>query len=171
MRTTGRQGRSRWVAAAACAVLAATFTGTSTGVGTAAEPRPTLVYLVALTPLEGSAETGSAEVNGLVYPRSIAQLVNASKTVNELEYHLGRHWKSFQATVGLRDDSPSGGTLSFVVSLDGTPAHQTELSVGQAGNIAVDVGGAFRMKLTVTYSGQDWRAYYGVWGDARLTAS
>ncbi|MER5730284.1 NPCBM/NEW2 domain-containing protein [Streptomyces sp. NPDC002138] len=92
--------------------------------------------------------------------------------MSKFEYHLGRHWKSFLATVGQRDDSPTGGTLSFEVSLDGTPVHRTELTVGQSRNITLNIVGAFRMTLTVTGPGPTGGAvYYGVWGNARLTTS
>ncbi|MFI8277860.1 NPCBM/NEW2 domain-containing protein [Streptomyces sp. NPDC085929] len=172
MSTTGQKGRMlRRAAVAACAVLAATFTGTTTGVGTAAEPRPDVVYLIAAAPLDGSVVRGGAEVNGRAYPRSIVQRVGPADPVNQVEYHLGRHWKSFLATVGLRDDSPTGGTVSFEVSLDRTPVHRTELTVGQSRDIVVDIGGAFRMKLTVTGPGWQGGINYGAWGDARLTTS
>lgn len=174
MNTTGQRGKMRRRAAvAACAVLAATFTGTTTGVGAAAEPRPGVLYLAdapAGSARQRRARQRRGQRTGL--PRSVIQYVTSSEAVNVFEYHLGRHWKSFLATVGQRDDSPTGGTLSFEVSLDGTPVHRTELTVGQSRNIAVNIAGAFRMKLTVTGPGPNGGIiYYGVWGNAQLTTS
>lgn len=90
--------------------------------------------------------------------------------MNEVEYNLGRDWKEFRATIGLRDDSPTGGELSFQVATDGGKQLYSEsVSLGEEQQIDLNVDGALRLKLTVTYAGQDPNYIYGTWGNAQLT--
>lgn len=129
-------------------------------------------YLNEMDPLTSTAgvDTSAATVNGKGFPRSITQTVSAGGAVNEAEYNLDRHWNHFNATIGLRDDSPSGGQLTFEVSADGKPLYKQVVTLGETQDVNLDLNGALRLKLTVTYSGQDTTYYYGTWGDAVLQA-
>jgi hypothetical protein len=128
-------------------------------------------YLSDLDPLDSTqgVDTSTAEINGKGFARSVTLIVNAAGPVNSAEYNLGRHWDSYSATVGLRDDSPTGGKLTFEVSVDGKQEYIETIPLGKVQQIDLSVKDALRMKLTVTYSGQDaGRSYYGSWGNARL---
>lgn len=128
-------------------------------------------YLSDLDPLTSTqgVDTSTVEINGEGFARSVTLLVNAAGPVASAEYNLGRHWETFSATVGLRDDSPTGGKLTFEVSVDGKQKYGQAIPLGTSREISLDVNGALRLKLTVTYSGQDaGSSYYGSWGDARL---
>lgn len=172
MSVTGQKNKMfRRAVVTMCASLAVTFTGTTGGVATAAAPTAD-VYLADGAPMSGKVIRGEAEVNGQFYPRSVVQWTG--DILNEglvAEYHLGRHWRTFLATVGLRDDSPTGCVLTFEVSLDGTPAYRTELSVGQAQNATVNITDAYRMKLAISPGRGSPTFCYGAWGEARLTNS
>ncbi|MFD3999072.1 NPCBM/NEW2 domain-containing protein [Streptomyces sp. NPDC058583] len=129
------------------------------------------VYLGDVEPLTSTrgVDVGAAEVNGKGYARSVTLWVNQAGPFSELEYNLGRDWKSFKATVGLRDDSPSGGNVTFEVAVDGRTVYTKTVALGQTQEVNVDAQDALRLKLTVTYSGEDATSdYYGTWGDARL---
>ncbi|MGW9432769.1 NPCBM/NEW2 domain-containing protein [Streptomyces decoyicus] len=128
-------------------------------------------YLSDLEPLMSTqgVDNGAATVNGAGFPRSVSLSVNAAGPVNEAEYNIGRQWPKFRATIGLRDDSPTGGQLSFEIRADGKSIFKRSVSLGQAQDVSLDLNGALRLKLTLTYSGQDSaNYYYGTWGEARL---
>ncbi|MFF0087669.1 NPCBM/NEW2 domain-containing protein [Streptomyces canus] len=128
-------------------------------------------YLSELEPLTSTqgVDTSSADVNGKGFARSVTLTANAAGPVNSAEYNLGRHWSTFTATVGLRDDSPTGGSLAFEVMVDGTRKYRMVINLGESQDVKLDVSDALRLKLTVTYTGQDTgNAYYGSWGDAHL---
>lgn len=131
---------------------------------------PARKYLSDAEPVASTrgADTGAAEVNGKGFARSITVWVNQGGPVSELEYNLGRDWKFFRATIGLRDDSPSGGRLTFEVVVDGEAVYKKTLPLGQTQEVNVRTQGALRLKLTVTDTGEDTSDCYGTWGDARL---
>ncbi|MBL1094195.1 MULTISPECIES: NPCBM/NEW2 domain-containing protein [Streptomyces] len=123
-----------------------------------------------LTSTEG-VDNSAATVNGVGFPRSVTQAVNSGAPTNEAEYNIGRRWNKFKATVGLRDDSPTGGKLTFEVSADGKSIYKKTTALGQTQNVTLNLNGALRLKLTVTYSGQDpSNYYYGTWGNAELVS-
>ncbi|WNZ06185.1 NPCBM/NEW2 domain-containing protein [Streptomyces sp. 11x1] len=130
-------------------------------------------YLSDLTPLTSSqgVDTSAVEINGEGFARSVTLIANAAGPVNSVEYNLSRHWDMFSATIGLRDDSPTGGKLTFEVSVDGKQEYSETVPLGRSQKIELDLSNALRMKLTVTYSGQDaGSSYYGSWGNARLSS-
>jgi hypothetical protein len=130
-------------------------------------------YLSDLDPLKSTqgVDTSTVEINGEGFAQSVTLIVNAAGPVNSAEYNLGRHWDRFSATAGLRDDSPTGGKLTFEVSVDGKQEYSQMIPLGKSQKVDLDVSNALRLKLTVTYSGQDaGSSYYGSWANARLQA-
>jgi hypothetical protein len=128
-------------------------------------------YLSDVDPLTSTqgVDTSAVEINGEGFPRSVTLIASAAGPVNSAEYNLGRHWGRFSATAGLRDDSPTGGKLTFEVSVDGKQEFSETIPLGNSQEIDLDVSHALRLKLTVTYSGQDsGSSHYGSWGNARL---
>ncbi|MFE5596856.1 NPCBM/NEW2 domain-containing protein [Streptomyces sp. NPDC056549] len=130
-------------------------------------------YLSELEPLTSTAgvDASAAEINGKGFARSVTLTANAGGPVGSAEYHLGRQWKAFYATVGLRDDSPSGGALTFEVTVDGTQKYREEIALGESKIIKLGVANALRLKLSITYTGESSDYYYGSWGDAKLEGS
>ncbi|MDQ0595694.1 hypothetical protein QF037_000039 [Streptomyces canus] len=155
--------------------MTVTETATPTADNTSTSPAPpsaaTSLYLSDVDPLTSTqgVDTGSAEVNGHGHPRSVTLTASAGGPVNEVEYNLGRHWKNFTATIGLRDDSPTRSKLTFQVSADEKQLFSRSVSLGEDYKIDLDVGEALRLKLTITYADQDSNYVYGTWGDAKLT--
>lgn len=141
-----------------------TFTGSAT-------PPSQARYLSELEPLTSTrgVDTSTAEINGKGFARSVTLTANAAGPVNFAEYNLGRHWHTFTATVGLRDDSPTAGSLTFEVAIDGTREYREQIRLGESRNVELDVSNALRLKMTITYTGEDaGGVYYGSWGDAQL---
>jgi hypothetical protein len=150
-----------------------TVTASETSVPTSS-PASQSRYLSELEPLTSTqgVDTSAVEINGKGFARSVTLTANAAGPVNSAEYNLGRHWHTFTATVGLRDDSPTGGTLTFEVVIDGTREYRETIRLGESQAVRLDVSGALRLKLTVTYTGHDaGNVYYGSWGDAGLKSS
>jgi len=152
-----------------------TVTVTESDSSVSAEPDSTsptsqTQYLGELDPLSstGSVDVGAAEINGRGYPRSLTLAADGASPVNSLEYNLGRHWRVFSATIGLRDDFLTGGSLTFEADIDGTQKYKKKVSLGESEEIRLDLNNSLRLKLTVTYDGQDLGNYYGSWGDAQI---
>ncbi|MEU4039063.1 NPCBM/NEW2 domain-containing protein [Streptomyces collinus] len=132
-------------------------------------------YLQDLEPLSSSngVNTGSAQVNGKNYDRSIFLAIDKSSIPeDDAEYNLGRHWRTMQASIGLRDDSPTGSRASFEVFADGKSINKMTLGLGESKNLSLDITNVLRMKIEVTYSSTTDISSdcYAVWGDARLNA-
>ena len=128
-------------------------------------------YISELDPLasSGGVYTGAAEINGRGFVRSVTLGANAAGPVSFAEYNLGRQWNRFFATVGLRDDSPTGGSLTFEIVVDGSKEYEKEVPLGETRVVDVEVKKALRMKVSITYAGQDaGNYYYGSWGNAML---
>ncbi|MFD4033474.1 NPCBM/NEW2 domain-containing protein [Streptomyces sp. NPDC058637] len=130
-------------------------------------------YLVDVTPLtdEYGATKGSADVRDRTLPQSISMRVDKySLPVNQVEYNLGSRWKQFDATIGVHNDSPTGGRLTFEVSADGSSLFRKELAKGQLRELHVKIEDTQTLKLKVTFTaGEYYNDYsFGVWGDARL---
>ncbi|MEU3338359.1 NPCBM/NEW2 domain-containing protein [Streptomyces sp. NPDC006668] len=150
----------------------ATATTTPDTTNSPSRSNTTNAYLNEMVPLTSTqgVDTSTAEVNGHGYPRSVTLTASAGGPVNEVEYNIGRRWNRFKATIGLRDDSPTGSNLTFEVSIDEKRIYKKLSPVGEDRVIDLNVKGALRLKLTVTYAGQDSNYIYGTWGDAQLNA-
>ncbi|MFF9623738.1 NPCBM/NEW2 domain-containing protein [Streptomyces griseosporeus] len=151
--------------------MTVTASGTSETTGETTGEAAQSRYLSELDPLTATqgVDTSTAEINGTGFARSVTLTANAAGPVNSAEYNLGRHWTTFIATVGLRDDSPTGGSLTFEAAVDGTRKFRETIHLGASREVKLDVRDALRLKLTVSYTGQDAaNLYYGSWGDAQL---
>jgi hypothetical protein len=153
----------------------ATITVTESESSVLAEPDSTsptsqTQYLGELEPVTstGSVNVGPAEINGRGYPRSVTLAADGASPVDSVEYNLGRNWRIFSAAIGLRDDSLTGGSLTFEVAVDGTQKYKKKIPLGESQEIKLDLNNALRLKLTVTYDGKDLGNYYGSWGDVQI---
>jgi hypothetical protein len=134
---------------------------------------PESLNLVEVDPLSSSygIETGSADVAGKTFPQSVSLRVDKNSIpTNDAEYTLGGKWKRFDAAIGVREDSPTGGRLTFQVLTDGTPLYSQELAKGEPKEIHLKVSGVQTLKIKVSFTaGEYYNNYsYGVWGDARV---
>lgn len=144
-----------------------------TGTGASSESAGSVQYLEDLEPLSSSngVDTGSEEVSGQNYDRSVSLRIDKSSIPeNDAEYNLGRHWRTMQVVIGLRDDSPTGCRAQFEVFADGKSINSTTLGLGRSQNLNFDVSNVLRLKIEVTYAAAtDVSSYcYAVWGDAHM---
>ena len=108
-------------------------------------------------------------MSGKTYPNSIYNLKWYDGYANEVSFDLGRSWQSFNATIGLRDDSDAGGSVTFQVFKDGALALTETATLGQAIPIHVDVSNVLRLRIRASTpadgpEGEGW----AVWGSAHV---
>jgi hypothetical protein len=128
--------------------------------------RPVVHYLAALTPISGNTESGTQRIANTDYPNSIFFDYCTGYSEDVIEFHLGKQYRRFQATIGLSDETPSGRNGTFQVLADGRVLAAETVLVGRAKTLDVGVSDRQRLILRTgcSRSGDSVR----VWGDARL---
>ncbi|MBO0654052.1 NPCBM/NEW2 domain-containing protein [Streptomyces triculaminicus] len=114
---------------------------------------------------------GSVDLRGRTYPQSVSLRVDRDTLpANDVEYSLGGSWKRFVATIGVSDDSPTGGSLTFELNGDNRILYMQQLSKGDPRELRFAVAGMQTLKLKVKFTRGEYYDNYshGVWGDARL---
>jgi hypothetical protein len=119
-----------------------------------------------------------SDVNGRTYHRNVVIegwdnfLCDWRSAYSQIEYNLGRKYRRFTATIGLRDDTPTNRSVRFDVYGDGpTPLKSKTVKFGESFPIKVDVTNVLRLKLRVTYvSGDAWDTY-SVWASPLVSAN
>lgn len=126
-------------------------------------------YLADLTPVSGNVNvyTGDASVNGNDCLNSVTLYMTLGGSTSAA-YNIERQWRSLEATVGLRDDSPQKAEYEFQVFADGNPIYSHLFGLGQSQHIRLNIVGVLRLELRATLVGDLYDAY-GVWGNAELT--
>jgi hypothetical protein len=99
---------------------------------------------------DGEYRTGPQTVNAKRYERTLYLWEDEDEigcADGALTYQLDRHYRRFEATVGLNDDSASGAEGVFTVLVDGKKQAAQTIGVGSTLRVTADVTGAFRMTL------------------------
>ncbi|MGQ0774678.1 MAG: NPCBM/NEW2 domain-containing protein [Pseudonocardiales bacterium] len=129
------------------------------------------VSLTDLKPVEGSAQTGPQRVNTRSYSDTVYQYSDCRKK-SRATYQLDRSYNFFEAIVGPSDDSQSNHTVVFEITVDGREVRKDQVAVGESRTIRADVGGGYRMTISVisegVCSGGDLEA---VWAEPTLTST
>jgi hypothetical protein len=132
-------------------------------------PTPVTTYLDALTPISGNPERGTWSINGKIYPHSIGTGICFGEREHTVEYNLGKTYRTFKATIGLRDDTETGTRVRFQVLRDGVPYLSRDLGLGQSTPIVVPVQGVLRLRLVATLLNDKGQCGpSSAWGEARL---
>jgi hypothetical protein len=126
-------------------------------------PGPT--YLADLTTVSGGFGTGSVEIDGTTYGRSIwSRWLSSDETA---EYNLGRHYRRFVATIGILDDASTDAASTFELRADGVAIYTRRLTLGQ--HVVVNVPVTHRLRLAVTLRDNQGGNCRAGWGNARLS--
>ncbi|MFE1892655.1 NPCBM/NEW2 domain-containing protein [Streptomyces microflavus] len=110
-----------------------------------------------------SFTAGALTVNNRDYPATLYAF-EAERT-----WQLGREYKTFTASAGVSDATPSGDVITFTVQLDDGVAKEFTMAPGDTvKKVSLDISGVFRIKLTVqeSFSTQEG---YGAWIDPTIT--
>ncbi|MFC9008032.1 NPCBM/NEW2 domain-containing protein [Streptomyces microflavus] len=110
-----------------------------------------------------SFTAGALTVNNRDYPATLYAFEA------ERIWQLGREYKTFTATAGVSDATPSGDVITFTVQLDDGVAKKFTMAPGDTvKKVSLNISGVFRIKLTVqeSFSTQEG---YGAWIDPTIT--
>ncbi|MER0430020.1 NPCBM/NEW2 domain-containing protein [Streptomyces microflavus] len=110
-----------------------------------------------------SFTAGALTVNNRDYPATLYAF-EAERT-----WQLGREYKTFTATAGVSDATPSGDVITFTVQLDDGVAKEFTMAPGDTvKKVSLNISGVFRIKLTVQESFSTHEGY-GAWIDPTIT--
>lgn len=91
------------------------------------------------------------------------------------EWNLGYKCKTFRATIGLDDGSPSGSSVAFVNVVDDVETNWGTLGNGASQSVELDITSMFRLRLEDHYvtgpTGSGPATILGVWGNAQILCS
>ncbi|WP_327173793.1 NPCBM/NEW2 domain-containing protein [Streptomyces sp. NBC_01335] len=110
-----------------------------------------------------SFTTGALTVNNHEYPATL-YAYEAERT-----WQLGREYRTFTATAGVSDSTPSGDVITFTVQVDDAVVKELQMRAGDpVKKVSIPVSGAFRIKLTAQESFSTQNGY-GAWIDPVVT--
>lgn len=107
--------------------------------------------------------TGTVQIAGQTYTQS-AHLDRCS--LCSVEYVLGTDWTTFEAVIGLTDDSREGAQVTFRMYADSALVHDDTLSRNETEEISIDVEGVLHLKLEAERL--DSHGGTAVWADPTL---
>ena len=85
-------------------------------------------------------------------------------------FDLGKKWKTFTATVGLRDGAPAFGSVVFCVLGDGKELHRSSaLRVGTRAELNVSVAGVKRIELVTEGAEGNAHGAWSIWAEPRVS--
>lgn len=103
-------------------------------------------------------------IDGKVYPKGLYAHADSSYV-----FPLNGGWRTFTATVGLRDGADSQGSAVFTVSGDGRELHRTPIiRPGGSKEIRLDVAGVKSLELRATGGEGHNRNAWSIWVDPKI---
>jgi hypothetical protein len=149
---------------------------TATGAPTGSEYLPELFVDSDSAASTGSARSGTFSTNGIEYPHSIqttAGCFNDDGGDFWADYDLGRNFRTFTATVGLRDDCDADESVTWRVEADGVAIASGAARLGESQELELDVDGVLRLRLLMNEPDAPRKSCLGdrlwlVWGAATV---
>lgn len=142
---------------------------------TAAQPPQHAIWLESLDVSKISQEYGTPaacksvdghplKIGGVLYPHGIGTHANSEWYIN-----LNGAATRFESIVGVDDETDRRGSITYEVWVDGKRAAETKvLRGGESQLISVDLTGAKKLVLVVTYGGDDNQWDHADWAGAML---
>jgi hypothetical protein len=110
--------------------------------------------LTNLTPVERSSgwSTGGLTMNAKEYSKAwiFAGDSYNCDSARAVEFDLGRAYKTFDATVGTRDDTNANVRYDYRVLVDGVQKASGTAQLGSTKSLSISVKGALRLRLEAT---------------------
>ena len=120
-----------------------------------------------------NGETGATDGNpitlqGVLFEKGLGVHANG-----QVAFDLGGAYSRFRSTIGLDDETGSGGSVIFRVMADGALLYESPVMLGDSANIEVDVSVANRNRLVleVLDAGDGNGLDHADWAFARLTSA
>lgn len=133
------------------------------------------VLVTDLEPVTGSStvHSGPQRLNTRSYTDTVYQNLRCNK--QSLIYQLDRRYGYFEATIGPSDDSRSGYTVFFTVTVDDREVLKEQVAVGESRPIRADVSGGYRMTISVISDRLEGQCpssnVIAVWAEPRVTSN
>ena len=187
-RRVGKKGQ--WVKVATAAVSTGTMSGTgiATGVGknswrfTAVVDKVRYSSRVVTTPVYGwfflsdldsvdsdGGYEGSWSIGGKSYSKSVGG--DGSSATDWIEYNLSYRCITLDAYYGIGDDSQSGTTADFYVTLDGARSFIGSKGLGSATHLTLDTSTRLRVRLEMDPTNADQPDGSWAFGNAKVLCS
>lgn len=147
--------------------------------GTSATSRVTVLewhYLSDLQIVSGSfycTDLGPVEINGANYLHSVftnCGITHAGDS-GSLDYNLARKCKTFNATLGLRDDSDPNVAVTLTVAADGATLRSADEALGEATSVTTNISGHLRLTIGYVLGTDESNSHNGLhpaFGNARI---
>lgn len=120
-----------------------------------------------------SVNSGPRRVNTRPYSDTLYQYAYCGDK-RSIIYQLDRRYDHFEATIGSSDDSRSGFTVFFTVTVDDREVLKEQVVVGQSRPIRADVSGGYRRTISVISERSEGQCpssdLIAVWAEPRLTS-
>lgn len=107
--------------------------------------QPDELSLVAEEAVNTDYDSELVTVNAVEYDEALTSSACGDAVAS---YNLGRDYTEFTTTVGLADESPSGGEATFSVLGDGEQLESITLALGEDTDLATDVTDVLRLELS-----------------------
>lgn len=148
----------------------ATASASSPAEPTASSDTPVTTYLDDGTSLADPVDnTGTVSINGKSYPHTLGAEFCPPLDNRTWEYNLSRGYRTFEATIGLDDESNSQAVVRFEVFGDNQPLFTRDVSFGPSFDISAPVQNVLRLRLVTTPLSQPGcSGTKPRWGNARI---
>jgi NPCBM/NEW2 domain len=151
-------------------------TPTTSGSAPVAGGSALVTYIEDLQAASGSQPydtQGVAEVSGVSYPHSQGAQFCFGSNERQWVYVLGRKYASFQAVLGLSDNSVADAEIQFTVLADKHQIYSKDLQIGQKAVLDVPVRNTLQLELDTTLLTQDGGCggATGEWANARAVGA
>ena len=108
-------------------------------------------------------------IGGRNFPKSV--IGGGSSDTDWIDYNLSYRCITFEAFIGIGDNSETGTTATFYVTLDGARSSVGSKGLGQATKVTLDVATRLRIRLEMDPTNNDYPSGYWAFGDARVLCS
>ena len=129
---------------------------------------PSKLFLSSVSPVDDNeaVNTGTVEVDGVNYTKSVYWYQDTNDAPGWAEYNLSRDYDSFCAVVGVADTSDAVVEYEVEVYVDGVSVDVVQVALGSPADIAVSVRNGLRLKLEARTNTATFGYGRVVWGDA-----
>ena len=108
------------------------------------------VFLSELAPVEGSCRSGAAAVNAVPMPNSLSCGPGYREEGSTTVYLLNRRARLMSGTLGVDDTGPADAAVHVVITGDGKPLAEGDITYANPVPFTIDVTGVLRLEIIVS---------------------
>ena len=155
-------------ASSAIVMAAVPVHGTAGVVPIAAAVTPTFLQSLPVAAQDAPWRREPMRLAGATYHHSLRYDGDSRQGGGYVEYDLAGRCTSLTTTLGLEEvtgANPATVTITFGIALDGRTVDERTVGYGELAQVALDVTGARRVRLSVLRSTPDGQPYHGTFGN------